>query len=68
MYGHFYFFHSLLEQMKSPRVKAVVGVLQVAKSKALRKWKELVRISIHLSEIKKELDTNFDYQAVYNKP
>ena len=34
--------HSLLEQMKSPRMKAVVGVLQVAKSKALKKWKELV--------------------------
>ena len=29
--------------MKSPRVKAVLGVLQVAKSKSLRRWKELVR-------------------------
>ncbi|XP_070190341.1 dynein axonemal heavy chain 5-like isoform X2 [Littorina saxatilis] len=34
-------FNNLLEQMKSPRVKAVVGVLQVAKSKALKKWKDL---------------------------
>lgn len=33
---------SLLEQMKSPRVKAVVGVLQVSRSKALKKWKDLV--------------------------
>ncbi|KAK3576985.1 hypothetical protein CHS0354_005992 [Potamilus streckersoni] len=34
-------FNNLLEQMKSPRVKAVIGILQVAKSKALRRWKEL---------------------------
>jgi len=34
-------FNNLLEQMKSPRVKAVVGVMQVAKSKTLKKWKEL---------------------------
>ncbi|XP_052807224.1 dynein axonemal heavy chain 5-like isoform X2 [Mya arenaria] len=34
-------FNNLLEQMKSPRVKAVLGVLQVAKSKSLRRWKEL---------------------------
>lgn len=34
-------FNNLLEQMKSPRCKAVVGVLQVAKSKSLRRWKEL---------------------------
>ena len=32
--------YSLLEQMKSQRVKAILGVLQVAKS--LRRWKELV--------------------------
>jgi len=37
------YIYSLLEQMKSPRVKAVLGVLQVAKSKSLRRWKELVR-------------------------
>ncbi|KAI8792083.1 dynein heavy chain 5, axonemal [Biomphalaria glabrata] len=34
-------FNNLLEQMKSPRVKAVVGVLQVAKSKTLKHWKYL---------------------------
>ncbi|XP_046353935.2 dynein axonemal heavy chain 5-like isoform X1 [Haliotis rufescens] len=34
-------FNNLLEQMKNPRVKRVVGVLQVAKSKSLKKWKEL---------------------------
>ena len=43
---------SLLEQMKSPRVKAVVGVLQVAKSKSLKKWKELVRLFVSVPQLK----------------
>ena len=34
-------FNNLLEQMKSPRVRAVVGVLLVSKSKSLKRWKEL---------------------------
>ncbi|XP_071957073.1 dynein axonemal heavy chain 5-like [Antedon mediterranea] len=34
-------FNSLLEQIKSPRCKSVVGVLHLAKSKALKQWKEL---------------------------
>jgi hypothetical protein len=34
-------FNNLLEQIKSQRVKAVVGVLQAAKSKSLAKWKEM---------------------------
>jgi len=34
-------FNNLLEQMKNFRVKAVVGVLQVSKSKTLKKWKDL---------------------------
>jgi hypothetical protein len=37
-------FNNLLEQIKSQRVKAVVGVLQAFKSKQISKWKELVRI------------------------
>ena len=37
-------FNNLLEQIKSQRVKAVVGVLQAVKSKSLSLWKELVRI------------------------
>ena len=35
-------FNNLLEQIKSQRLKAVVGVLQAAKSKSLEKWKEMV--------------------------
>ena len=34
-------FNNLLEQIKSQRVKACVGVLQAAKSKSLNKWKEM---------------------------
>lgn len=37
-------FNNLLEQIKSQRVKAVVGVLQAAKSKSIIKWKELVNL------------------------
>jgi dynein heavy chain len=36
-------FNNLLEQIKSARVKAVVGILQAAKSKSLNKWKEMVK-------------------------
>ncbi len=35
-------FNNLLEQIKSQRLKAVIGVLQAAKSKSLEKWKEMV--------------------------
>uniref|UniRef100_A0A8B9H9C9 AAA+ ATPase domain-containing protein n=1 Tax=Astyanax mexicanus TaxID=7994 RepID=A0A8B9H9C9_ASTMX len=34
-------FNSLLEEIKKPHVRKVIGVLQVAKSKMLSKWKEL---------------------------
>ena len=40
-------FNSLLEQIKSPRCKAVVGVLHAAKSKVLKQWKELVSSVLH---------------------
>ena len=42
--------------MKSPRVKAVLGVLQVAKSKSLRRWKELVRgLTINSASMRENL-------------
>ncbi|XP_023932721.1 dynein heavy chain 5, axonemal [Lingula anatina] len=34
-------FNNLLEEIKSPKCKAVVGVLNCAKSKALKHWREL---------------------------
>ena len=43
-------FNNLLEQIKSQRVKAVVGVLQSVKSKSLNLWKDLVSSTLfHLS-------------------
>ena len=33
---------SLMEQVKKPRCKAVVGVLNAAQSKQLIKWRQLV--------------------------
>ena len=35
-------FNNLLEQIKSQRLKAVIGVLQAGKSKSLDRWKEMV--------------------------
>ena len=44
-------FNNLLEQIKSSRCRAVVGVLQSAKSKLIHRWKDLVccinKISFH---------------------
>jgi dynein heavy chain len=34
-------FNNLLEQIKSQRVKAVVGILRSGKSKSLNTWKEM---------------------------
>jgi dynein heavy chain, axonemal len=34
-------FNNLLEQIKAKRVRAVIGILQAAKSKSLNKWKEM---------------------------
>jgi hypothetical protein len=35
-------FNNLLEQIKSPRCRAVVGVLIQAKSKSINRWRDLV--------------------------
>ena len=42
MHQLFYFFFSLVDQVKSPHCKATVGVLHAAKSRSLKHWKELV--------------------------
>jgi dynein heavy chain len=39
-------FNNLLEQIKSPRCRAVVGVLQSAKSKSINRWKDLVCLNL----------------------
>ena len=38
----FFFVRRLLDQIKSPHLKATVGVLHAAKSRSLKHWKELV--------------------------
>ncbi|CAF1413331.1 unnamed protein product, partial [Adineta ricciae] len=46
-------FNNLLEQIKSPRCRAVVGVLQIVKSKLLIRWKDLdARITDAANEAK----------------
>lgn len=37
-------FNNLLEQIKSQRLKSVIGTLQAAKSKSIDKWKEIVSL------------------------
>ncbi|KAJ8415685.1 hypothetical protein AAFF_G00402420 [Aldrovandia affinis] len=46
-------FNYLLDQLKSPDVKAVLGVLMVAKSKLIKSWRELdIRITDSANEAK----------------
>ncbi|ELU05307.1 hypothetical protein CAPTEDRAFT_162628 [Capitella teleta] len=46
-------FNTLLEQIKSPRCKAVVGVLCAAKSKSIKRWREMdARITDAANEAK----------------
>ena len=37
--------YSLMEQLKRPRCKAVVGILNASQSKQLIKWRHLVRLT-----------------------
>lgn len=46
-------FNNLLEQIKSSRCRAVVGVLQSAKSKSINRWRDLdARITDAANEAK----------------
>lgn len=42
IYCVFMFFFSLLDEIKDPYVKKVLGILNAAKSKTISKWRELV--------------------------
>ncbi|NWX15582.1 DYH5 protein, partial [Aegotheles bennettii] len=46
-------FNSLLDEIKSSRVKKIISILQTARSKTLKQWKELdVKITIAANEAK----------------
>ncbi|XP_072536415.1 dynein axonemal heavy chain 5 isoform X2 [Salminus brasiliensis] len=57
-------FNSLLEEIKQPHVKKVIGVLQVAKSKMLSKWKELDR---NITVVANEAKDNVKYLHTLEK-
>ncbi|XP_033111994.1 dynein heavy chain 5, axonemal-like [Anneissia japonica] len=57
-------FNSLLEQIKSAHCKAVVGVLHVAKSKALKHWKEL---DCRITDAANEAKDNVKYLYTLDK-
>lgn len=54
---------SLTEAVKHPEVKRTLGVLQVAKSRVLRTWRELVRFWNHVFKFKLNSKMNFIYSS-----
>ncbi|XP_064627182.1 dynein axonemal heavy chain 5-like isoform X2 [Lineus longissimus] len=57
-------FNNLLEQIKSPRCKALVGILHAAKSKMLKKWKEL---DMRITDAANEAKDNVKYLYTLDK-
>ncbi|GAB1610880.1 hypothetical protein Ahia01_001374800 [Argonauta hians] len=62
--GRMFKFINVLEQLKNPEVKKVVGILQVAKSKLIKKWIEL---SGRITDVANEAKDNVKYLLILDK-
>lgn len=56
---------SLMEAVKHPEVKRTLGVLQVAKSRVLRTWRELVSFWIHTFKLKLKWKMSLIYSSYF---
>ncbi|CAB1349768.1 unnamed protein product [Coregonus sp. 'balchen'] len=59
-------FNSLMDEIKRPHVRKVIGVLQVAKSKTLRTWRELTSMLEHIPSLMNSIRMIHSISQYYN--